>query len=189
MVGFGLALSVGKDTSNWYWLTVVADYYTPGNYVGQYTANVFPAEITSTTTAVTQTTTTVKTTSANQAATTTAAPSAACMSVSAACQSAFNQQALSATNVYRLKHHVGALALNATIGTLSLDYSCQLASTFTFAHNANRGNLGENLYAAMSTATFDLSATSCARKLRNLSYFKLFPLYSYSIKEIAFSRI
>ena len=42
-IGHGLALSPGKDASGWYWLTVVANYHKPGNYLGQYTANVFAA--------------------------------------------------------------------------------------------------------------------------------------------------
>jgi hypothetical protein len=42
-MGIGLGVSTKKDSKGWYWLTVVVNYSGPGNYIGQYTKNVFAA--------------------------------------------------------------------------------------------------------------------------------------------------
>jgi hypothetical protein len=41
--GLGVSLSSSRDSGGWYWLAVVADYYPAGNYMGEFTENVFQA--------------------------------------------------------------------------------------------------------------------------------------------------
>jgi hypothetical protein len=43
-VASGLCISDKKDKKGFFWVIVVANYAPPGNLVGTYTNNVFPAE-------------------------------------------------------------------------------------------------------------------------------------------------
>ena len=86
----------------------------------------------------------------------------ASLSIPSDCMSAFNAQALNQTNFYRLKHKVAALASNASITNIAQPYSANMCDTFKFAHNGNRGSLGENIYMQMYSAPFSLTAASCA---------------------------
>jgi hypothetical protein len=91
-----------------------------------------------------------------------------CGFISRECLDAFRARVLSAHNVYRLKHKVPAakIATNTSITLIAQEYACTMISNFKFAHNSNRGRLGENLYMSMYSIPFNLnSTTNCASEL------------------------
>ena len=171
-LGMGLALGSGK-------LYCVGQYSEPGNYDGEYQANVFPLGTKTTTKGgtITKTTTTAKgattkTTTAKGATTTTTKSAAILKSVTTECLAAFRAAALSQHNIVRAKHGAKTMTQDDTVDASALSWAKNLASSGAFDHSKNR-KYGENLYYTTSSSSFTLDICS-SKKLKSNIKFRIY---------------
>ncbi|CAF4837790.1 unnamed protein product [Rotaria socialis] len=146
-LGIGIALTSDNRTAY-----VVANYYPPGNYLGQFATNVLPVCNSSTVANNVSTIVTTTATSTTPSVVSTTLPGNGSSMIGSIVLSSFQQQALDQHNYYRQQMHcTGPMILNASLNVIAENYAQYLAANNIFSHSLTPG-LGENLYYSYSSA-------------------------------------
>ncbi|CAM4752562.1 unnamed protein product [Rotaria magnacalcarata] len=145
-LGIGIALTSDNRTAY-----VVANYYPPGNYLGQFATNVLPVCNSSTVTNNVSTIVATTVTSTTPSVVSTTLPGNGSSMIGSIVLSSFQQQALDQHNYYRQQVHcTGPMILNASLNAIAESYAQYLAVNNIFNHSLTPG-LGENLYYSYSS--------------------------------------
>ncbi|CAF2142846.1 unnamed protein product, partial [Rotaria magnacalcarata] len=145
-LGIGIALTSDNRTAY-----VVANYYPPGNYLGQFATNVLPVCNSSTVANNVSTIVATTVTSTTPSVVSTTLPGNGSSMIGSIVLSSFQQQALDQHNYYRQQVHcTGPMILNASLNAIAENYAQYLAVNNIFNHSLTPG-LGENLYYSYSS--------------------------------------
>ncbi|CAF4283791.1 unnamed protein product, partial [Rotaria magnacalcarata] len=145
-LGIGIALTSDNRTAY-----VVANYYPPGNYLGQFATNVLPVCNSSTVANNVSTIVATTVTSTTPSVVSTTLPGNGSSMIGSIVLSSFQQQALDQHNYYRQQVHcTGPMILNASLNAIAESYAQYLAVNNIFNHSLTPG-LGENLYYSYSS--------------------------------------